>query len=112
MESTGAAEPGGTAAAARTVQLDVTGMTCVMCAAHIRRKLNKIDGVRASVNFASKVATVETSSAVSVADLCEVVRKAGYGAEERPATVVADADPGAPRADGRLGRLRALLDRR
>ena len=75
----------------RRVELDVSGMTCGACAARIQTRLNKLDGVRASVNYATRVATVDAPDAVSTAELCEVVARAGYqaairtpGADERP----------------------------
>ena len=76
---------GGTAEtdAARRVQLDVSGMSCAACAARVETKLNKVDGVRASVNFATRVATVDAAGSVHTDELCEVVRKAGYEAAPR-----------------------------
>ena len=75
----------------RRVELDVSGMTCGACAARIQTRLNKLDGVRASVNYATRVATVDAPEAVSQDQLCEVVARAGYqaevrtpGADERP----------------------------
>ncbi len=43
---------------AQAVDLDVTGMTCAACASRIERKLNKLDGVTASVNYATERAHV------------------------------------------------------
>ncbi len=71
------------ASGSRRVQLDVTGMSCGACSRRVESKLNKIDGVRASVDFATKVATVDARHDVSVADLCDVVEQAGYRATER-----------------------------
>jgi Cu+-exporting ATPase len=45
-------------AAPETVRLDVDGMTCAACVARVEKKLNKLDGVDASVNLASESATV------------------------------------------------------
>ena len=42
--------------APQTVDLDITGMTCAACAARIERKLNKLDGVTANVNYATEKA--------------------------------------------------------
>lgn len=78
-----------------------------MCAASIQRKLNKIDGVRASVSFASRAATIEASGGVTVAELCDAVRKAGYGAEQRSVVTVEIDDPDTRRAGGPLQRLLA-----
>jgi len=71
------------ASAVRRVELDVSGMTCGACAARVETRLNKLDGVRASVNYATRVATVDAPEAVSYDDLCDVVARAGYQAEER-----------------------------
>ncbi|MGB6109039.1 MAG: HAD-IC family P-type ATPase, partial [Mycobacterium sp.] len=67
----------------RRVELDVSGMTCAACAARVENRLNKIDGVRASVNYATRVATVDAPEPLADDDLCEVVRRAGYQAEPR-----------------------------
>ena len=61
-------------------QLDIQGMTCASCAARIEKKLNKIDGAQAAVNYATERATVEAPAGVTVEDLIAVVEKAGYGA--------------------------------
>lgn len=82
-----------------------------MCAASIQRKLNKIDGVRASVSFGSRAATVEASGDVTVAELVDAVRKAGYGAEQRSVVTVDSDDPDTRRAGGPLQRLLTLVFR-
>ena len=63
-----------------TVDLAVLGMTCASCANRIERKLNKMDGVTASVNYATGSARVEFTPAVSVDDLLGTVRGLGYDA--------------------------------
>ncbi len=75
----------------RRVELDVSGMTCAACAHRVETRLNKLDGVRASVNYATRVATVDAPEPVTPDQLCEVVRRAGYdaglrvtGGDERP----------------------------
>ncbi len=78
-----AALEGSGAAQVRRLQLEVTGMSCGACAARVQTALNKVDGVHASVNFATRVATIEAAANVDAADLCEVVGKAGYQAKER-----------------------------
>ncbi len=65
------------------VRLDLEGMTCASCVARIERKLNKLDGVEASVNFATEQATVVHDPSVTVDELVRTVEAAGYGA--RPA---------------------------
>ena len=71
------------------VELDITGMTCASCAARIEKKLNKVEGVQASVNYATEKAAVLFPGAVSVDDLITVVENTGYSA----ALPVPDAEP-------------------
>lgn len=74
---------GADAPPSRRVELDVSGMTCAACAARVESRLNKLDGVRASVNYATRVATVDAPGAVATDELREVVRRAGYEADLR-----------------------------
>jgi len=63
------------------LQLELEGMTCAACAARIERKLNKLDGVEASVNYATDRAAVSFDPArVAVEDLVGAVEAIGYGA--------------------------------
>ena len=63
------------------VELALEGMTCASCAARIERKLNKLDGVEATVNFATERASVAYYPAsVDVARLIRTVEQTGYGA--------------------------------
>ncbi len=63
------------------VRLDITGMTCASCANRIERKLNKVDGVQASVNYATEAATVRYDpAAVDTDTLLATVAAAGYAA--------------------------------
>ena len=64
----------------RAVELSVGGMTWASCAARIERKLNRLDGVDASVNFATEKAHVAYSGAVTAEDLVRVVEQTGYTA--------------------------------
>ncbi len=74
------------------LELQIGGMTCAACAARVEKKLNKLDGVEANVNYATELATVTYDPAeVELAGLVRAVEAAGYKAG--PA-----ADPGA-RAD-------------
>ncbi|MFF2791917.1 heavy metal translocating P-type ATPase [Streptomyces sp. NPDC058049] len=66
------------------VELSIGGMTCASCAARIEKKLNRMDGVEASVNYATEKARVSYSGDVQVADLIATVVKTGYTAEEPP----------------------------
>lgn len=63
-----------------SVNLDITGMSCASCAARIAKKLNKVDGVQATVNYATSKAHVLTTKPIEVDDLIGVVEAAGYGA--------------------------------
>ena len=66
---------------AERVRLEIGGMTCASCAARIERKLNKLDGVTASVNFATEKAAVSFDPArVAVDQLIEAVEATGYSA--------------------------------
>jgi Cu+-exporting ATPase len=66
--------------ARESIVLDVTGMTCASCAARIEKKLGKVDGVSASVNYATNKALVLAPAGMAVADLIKTVEAAGYGA--------------------------------
>ena len=81
---------------AARVDLALEGMTCAACANRIERKLNKLDGVEASVNYATEQAAVRFDPhVVAVADLLDAVEAAGYraapAAEARTAVDRADA---------------------
>jgi Cu+-exporting ATPase len=62
------------------VELDVSGMTCAACANRIERKLNKLDGARATVNYATERAVVLGWPASRADELVETIRAAGYDA--------------------------------
>lgn len=89
-----------------TVEFAVSGMTCGACAARIQDQLNKIDGVDASVNYATETATVRTRFGVQTDDLIHAVEEAGYGAALREA----DAPVGATEEEF-AGNLLALRNR-
>ncbi|WP_234439758.1 heavy metal translocating P-type ATPase [Streptomyces bicolor] len=57
-------------------------MTCASCAARVEKKLNRMDGVTATVNYATEKARVSYRTGIEVADLIAVVEKTGYTAEE------------------------------
>jgi Cu+-exporting ATPase len=80
------------------VELAIGGMTCASCASRIERKLNKLDGVTATVNYATEKAKVSFPSEYAPTDLVAVVEAAGYTAvlPEPPApaeSVTADGEP-------------------
>ena len=95
------------------VDLDISGMTCASCANRIERKLNKLDGVTASVNYATERAHVEVPTGLAADDLIEVVRAAGYDAAPilpEPPAASTDADGTASTtADPELDALRQRL---
>ncbi len=66
--------------------LAIGGMTCTSCAARIERRLNKLDGVAATVNYATERASGRAPAGVAVGDLIAQVEAAGYSARDaRPA---------------------------
>ena len=68
------------APASRTVELAIGGMTCASCAARVEKKLNKLPGVSASVNYATETAQVRFPETVAEADLIATVEATGYTA--------------------------------
>ena len=94
-----------TAGGAR-IELAIGGMTCASCAARIEKKLNRMDGVAATVNFATEKARIAVEPGIVVADLIATVERTGYTARvpepPRPRAGAAT-DGGAP--DGLLRRL-------
>jgi Cu+-exporting ATPase len=99
------AETAEASADVQRVQLNVTGMSCAACAARVESALNKLPDVRASVNFATRVATVEAGSGAGAEALCEAVARAGYTAEARSSNAAPDTDPDADHARHLLVRL-------
>ncbi|VXC49093.1 cation-translocating P-type ATPase [Aeromicrobium sp. 9AM] len=86
------------------IDLTIGGMTCASCAMRIEKRLNKLDGVTASVNYATEKARVDASGPIDPELLIAEVEKAGYTAElpqppstEQPAEV--DDDPSRPLRD-------------
>ncbi|MFG2973616.1 heavy metal translocating P-type ATPase [Streptomyces sp. NPDC048331] len=80
------------------VELSIGGMTCASCAARIEKKLNRMDGVEASVNYATEKARVSYTGDVQVADLIATVVKTGYTAEEPPPPPAPEATEDVPGA--------------
>src|ERR1700722_8493107 len=77
------------------VDLSIDGMTCASCAAGIEKRLNKLDGVTATVNFATERARVEYGDEVTPEQLVATVEEAGYHAHlpEAPIDAAFGADP-------------------
>ncbi|UTM37346.1 heavy metal translocating P-type ATPase [Rhodococcus pyridinivorans] len=86
--------------AAESIELAITGMTCASCANRIERKLNKLDGVTATVNYATEKAKVSYPDDVTPEDLVTVVEQAGYGAAlPPPPAQAADRSDDVPESD-------------
>jgi Cu+-exporting ATPase len=64
----------------QVVDLDVIGMTCSSCANRIERKLNKVDGVTATVNYATETAHVQFAPGITLEQVMKTVEDAGYRA--------------------------------
>ena len=77
------------------VELAIEGMTCASCANRIERKLNRMPGVSATVNYATETATVSLPDGTAVDDAIATVEQAGYGAR-RPEPEQPDVDALAP----------------
>ena len=94
---------GGNQAEPEQVELAIGGMTCAACAQRVEKKLNRLDGVTASVNYATEKAWISTE-ALGVDQLISTVEKTGYRAELPPA-------PGGDAAEPGTGDLRILRSR-
>ena len=95
----------------QAVELSIGGMTCASCAARVEKKLNKLNGVTATVNFATEKAAVSFPGTVTPDDLIAVVERTGYTAalpEPPPETEAAAEADGRP-SDGDEVALRQRL---
>ncbi|MFY1685465.1 heavy metal translocating P-type ATPase [Micromonospora sp. WMMD730] len=90
------------------IELAIGGMTCASCAARIEKKLNRLDGVEASVNYATEKATVRYADGVTPDDLIATVEKTGYTAVVPPPPAPAGTEPAGAPAD-ELDALRTRL---
>lgn len=94
MATDASAAPSAAPADTSSVELVIGGMTCASCATRIEKKLNKIEGVTATVNYATEKARVSFPATVSTDVLLETVERTGYTATlpvvERTAVVAAD----------------------
>jgi Cu+-exporting ATPase len=75
----------------RTVDLQIEGMTCASCAARIEKKLNRLEGVSASVNYATEKAHVALSGTLTTDDVLDTVEALGYHALPPDAVLPGDA---------------------
>ncbi|AGZ45678.1 heavy metal translocating P-type ATPase [Actinoplanes friuliensis] len=78
------------------IELEIGGMTCAACANRIEKKLNRLEGVTATVNYATEKARATVPAGLSAADLIAVVEKTGYTAAEPKAEPVAEAQRADP----------------
>ncbi|MFI9625063.1 heavy metal translocating P-type ATPase [Streptomyces sp. NPDC052042] len=103
--------PGTLAGTTAEVELAIGGMTCASCAARIEKKLNRMDGVEATVNYATEKAKVSyRGEDVSVQDLIATVEKTGYTAHEPAPPAAAEKEaPAAGEEDAELTVLRQRL---
>jgi P-type Cu+ transporter len=99
--------PGTATPSGRHVELLIGGMTCASCATRIEKKLNKIDGVIATVNFATEKARVDYVGDVSPDQFVEAIEQAGYSAE-LPKPIIPDTQ-GAPSEEDPTASLRRRL---
>ncbi|KES05789.1 carbonate dehydratase [Streptomyces toyocaensis] len=110
MTSTTAPEaPAAEQPAASEVELLIGGMTCASCAARVEKKLNRMDGVTATVNYATEKARITYPPGVEVADLISTVVRTGYTAEEPAPPRDEGAGTPAAEADPELAALRRRL---
>ena len=66
---------------ATTYEFAIGGMTCASCAARVEKKLGRVPGVTAAVNYATEKAQVTADAGVTAAELIAVVEKTGYKSE-------------------------------
>ncbi|MFI0794220.1 heavy metal translocating P-type ATPase [Micromonospora rubida] len=85
--------------AANRIELAIGGMTCASCAARIEKKLNRMDGVTATVNYATEKASVSYAADITPGDLIATVEKTGYTAVVPPPPAGAGAAPAAEPVD-------------
>ncbi|MFD8386096.1 heavy metal translocating P-type ATPase [Streptomyces sp. NPDC059679] len=101
-----------TTSGAAEVELAIGGMTCASCAARIEKKLNRMDGVEATVNYATEKAKVSFRDDIAVEDLIATVEATGYTAREPERDPVrAGSAPGEDTDEASLDELRPLRER-
>ncbi|MFI6564391.1 heavy metal translocating P-type ATPase [Streptomyces sp. NPDC050534] len=94
---------------AAEVELAIGGMTCASCAARVEKKLNRMDGVEATVNYATEKAKVTFREDIAVADLIATVEATGYTAQEPIPAAPPGNDPGEASEPEELRSLRQRL---
>jgi cation-transporting P-type ATPase A/B/Cu+-exporting ATPase len=91
----------------RVISLTVRGMTCASCAARVESRLNQIEDVTATVNYATDRATVTAPSDLPVEVLLDAIERAGYDAD--PPVEASSPRSGAGTDDDRVRYLRRHL---
>ncbi|MEW1686598.1 heavy metal translocating P-type ATPase [Streptomyces sp. NPDC091265] len=94
-----ATEADAPAAESSVAELTIGGMTCASCAARVEKKLNRMDGVTATVNYATEKARVNFGPQTGLADLIATVKKTGYTAEPVPRPAPTPVSTPAPTAE-------------
>ena len=94
-----------------TIDLEIGGMTCASCANRVERKLARLPGVEASVNYATEKARVSTTADTDVSELIAAVESAGYTAAVAMAVRRDSEDVGAARASEMPSETDALRNR-
>ncbi|MEU3957292.1 cation transporter, partial [Streptomyces achromogenes] len=92
------------------VELTIGGMTCASCAARIEKKLNRMEGVEATVNYATEKAKITYSPVLQVADLIATVEAVGYTAAP-PAPAAPEGGEAGETGGGADDELRSLRER-
>ena len=91
------------------IELEIGGMTCASCASRIEKRLNRLEGVEASVNYATEKATVSGPAALDPQTLIDEVEKTGYTAVLPAPPVPVDEGRGHDEPDTELLTLRQRL---
>ena len=99
----------GTPTPVRTIELEIAGMTCASCAMRVEKKLNNLDGVNASVNYATEKATLIVPSGYDPQALIAEVEKAGYTAALPRRREELTSEAGPEPDDAELASLRSRL---
>ncbi|MGC0274291.1 heavy metal translocating P-type ATPase [Pseudactinotalea sp. Z1739] len=96
--------------AGSAVELEIGGMTCASCAMRVEKKLNRLDGVEASVNYATEKARVTIAEGIQIDSLIDVVARTGYTATlPEPPQTGAEEDQTGDEVDPELVTLRQRL---
>ncbi|MFJ4045750.1 heavy metal translocating P-type ATPase [Microbacterium sp. NPDC089987] len=98
-----------TASTGSSVELEIGGMTCASCAMRIEKKLNKLDGVSATVNYATEKAKITVPAGYDPSELIAEVERTGYSAALPAPKRSAAAPAGGDDADPELASLRTRL---